>query len=66
MYSNIRTFAFVYSSVFRTFTVSNVNIDIPVIKQESSWQRVLIFFLNAEILFIKVLYFMIIIVLEKD
>ena len=39
-YPNIRTFPFVYSLVSRTYTVSNVNIDVLMIKQESSWQRV--------------------------
>ena len=37
-YGKIGTF--VHSSVTRTFTVSNVNIDIPMMKQESSRQRV--------------------------
>ena len=36
-YANIGKFPFVYSSVYQTYTVSNVNIDIPVTKQESSW-----------------------------
>ena len=39
-YGNIGTLLFVYRLVSRTCTVSNVNIDIPMIKQESSWQRV--------------------------
>ena len=39
-YSNIGIFQFVYSLFSLTYTVSNVNIDIPMIKQESSWQRV--------------------------
>ena len=37
-YRNIRTFPFVYNLVSRTYIVSNVNIDIPMIKQESSSQ----------------------------
>ena len=39
-HGNIGTFPFVYSLVCRSNTVPNVNIDFPMIKQESSWQRV--------------------------
>ena len=39
IYGQIGTFPFVYSLVCRTYTLSNVNIDILMMKQESSWQR---------------------------
>jgi len=39
-HGNVKTFVIVYSLISRTYTVPNVNMDIPMIKQESSWQRV--------------------------
>ena len=39
-HGNIGTFAFVFSFVSCTYTVSNVNIDISMIKLENSWHRV--------------------------
>ena len=36
-YRCIETFPFGYSLVSRTYAVSNVDIDIPTIKQDNSW-----------------------------
>ena len=38
---NIGTFLFVHSLISRIYTVSNVNIDIPMIKQEILWQQII-------------------------
>ena len=39
-HGNIETFTLVYSLISLTYTVSNVDIDIPMIKQENLWHRV--------------------------
>ena len=39
-HGNIGTFPFVYSLVSRIYTVPNVDIEILMIKQESSWHRI--------------------------